>query len=256
MRQRLAVHLIGDEAVLQRLADRDAFDEIRGLVERRPVGAVEHELDRLLLEPDLVEHVLEANPGEARAAHRAVAPFDAGHVRLEQAAAVARALADRDHLGRRHRLEVVEGELDPAIGAVAADREPPGLGVDVRNVGQVIAHEERVVRGDRGAEGRHRALVVRRPIGELDQGLLAGQGLEDGLGAGAGRQRLRQIERRRRGFEGVEADPGTGDNGADAGALEQTASADHRCSSLMLHPGPNYLRPWTVGFIFQTADMT
>ncbi len=111
MRQRRAVHLVGDERrVLHRLPDRNALDEVGRLVDRRAVGAVEHDLDRLLLHADLVEHVLEPRALPARAAHGAVAPFDARNVRLEEAAAVAGALVDGDHFAGRQRLELVERE--------------------------------------------------------------------------------------------------------------------------------------------------
>jgi hypothetical protein len=86
-------------------------------------------------------------------------------VRLKQAAPVAGALVDGDHLGGRHGLEIVEAERGLTAGAFAADLELPGLGVDelvvgLGNVRQMIAHEEGVVRRDRGAEILDRRLVL------------------------------------------------------------------------------------------------
>ena len=190
-----AVHLVGDQrGVLDPLPHRNAFDEIGSLVVRWAIGAAEDDLDRLLLQADLVEHVLEPRALPARAAHRAVAPFDARHVRLKQAAAIARALIDGNHLGGGHRLEIVERDLRCAIGAIAADGKLPGLGVDLGNDRQVIAHEERVVRRDRGAEIFERRFVVGRPVAELDERLLSRLRVEHGAGAHAVRHCGRQVE--------------------------------------------------------------
>src|SRR5262249_47360461 len=103
-----------------------ALGEFRGLLTDAAVGGVEDDLGRFLRHPDLVEQILEPGALPARAAHGAVAPFDARHVGLEQAAPVARALTERDHLDRRELLEVIETEPDLAIGAVPADAQRPG----------------------------------------------------------------------------------------------------------------------------------
>ena len=47
---------------------------------------------------------------------------------------------------------IVEGKLDPTIGAFAAHREPPRPGIDGGNVGEVVADEKGVVGRDRSAE--------------------------------------------------------------------------------------------------------
>ena len=73
-------------------------------------------------QPDFVEHVLEPRALPARAAHGAIAPFDAGDMRVGQAAAVAGALIDRDDLIGRQLFQIVEREFGLAVGAVAADR--------------------------------------------------------------------------------------------------------------------------------------
>ena len=83
MRQRCAVHLVGDDCrLIDRLPDRDALDEVWRLVDRGAVGAIEHDFDRLFFQTGLVEHVLESGAFPARATHGAVAPFNALHVRL------------------------------------------------------------------------------------------------------------------------------------------------------------------------------
>src|SRR5262249_43318833 len=90
VRQRRSIHFIGHErGVLDRLPGRDALDEVGGLVGNARIGAVEDDLDRLLLKADLVQKVLEPRAFPARAAHRAVAPLHPGDVRLEKAAPVA-----------------------------------------------------------------------------------------------------------------------------------------------------------------------
>src|SRR6202022_983993 len=114
----------------------------------------------------------------------AVPPLDAGDVRLEQTAPVARALADRNHFVGGQALQALEIDLHLTVRTVTADRELPGLGIDLRNVGEMIAHEERVVGRDRRAEIFDRRLVVRRPVGQFDQWLLARQRVEDGLATG------------------------------------------------------------------------
>src|SRR5262249_13060173 len=88
----------------------------------------------------------------ARVAHRAVAELAAGDARLEEPAAVARALVDRDDLGRRHRLELLERQRQ-RLGDLATDLEPEAVRIDLlRDAGEVVADEERVV-------GRDRSLV-------------------------------------------------------------------------------------------------
>jgi hypothetical protein len=57
MQQNFAVHFISDERrLLDRFSYRKAFYEIGCLVEDRTVGAVEHHLDSVLLEPPCRAH--------------------------------------------------------------------------------------------------------------------------------------------------------------------------------------------------------
>jgi hypothetical protein len=91
MRQRLAIHRIGDERrLLDGFPHGEAFYEIRRLVEDRAVRAVEH-FDRLLIEPNQVEHILEPGALPARAAH-----LHAGDMGLNRSPAISRALTDGD----------------------------------------------------------------------------------------------------------------------------------------------------------------
>src|SRR5262245_46174237 len=233
VRQRHSDHLVGDERrVLDRFPGRDALDEVGGLVADGHVGAVEDDLDRLLLEAGLVQDVLEARALPARAAHGAVAPFHAGNVRLEQPAPVARAHVHRRQLDRRQGLEIVEGELGLAVRPLAADRELPGLGIDLRNTGEMVADEKRVVRRNRGAEIFQRRLVVGRPIAELDQRLLARQRIEHGAVAQALRQARRQLEAPGRDRRRSEPQPRAGEGKAGSGGSDEMATREHDGSSL------------------------
>src|SRR4029079_9808749 len=105
-----------------------------------------------------------------RIAHGAHAPFNALHVRREHAAAVARALAHGDDLGRLELpAQLLEVELERLLRRVAADLQPPRLRTDAANSREVIAHEESIVARDRLAEVIDRRLEIRRPIAALDE---------------------------------------------------------------------------------------
>src|ERR1700730_13533510 len=85
MRQRFAIHFIGDECrVLDSFPYRKAFCEIRSLVDGRPISAVEDDFDRVLLESNHVDHILEPSAFPARAADRAIAPLDASDMGLKK----------------------------------------------------------------------------------------------------------------------------------------------------------------------------
>src|SRR5439155_26325150 len=110
-----------ERAVLHRLPHGDTLDEIRGLRDDRSIRSVEHDLDCFLLDADFVEHVFKTSSLPTRAAHGAIAPFDARHVRLEQPPPIAGALVDSNHFDRWHLLEIIEGEFSLRIRAIAAD---------------------------------------------------------------------------------------------------------------------------------------
>jgi hypothetical protein len=122
-------------------------------------------------------------------------------MRLEQAAPIAGALVDRGHLGSRHLLEVIEREAGFAVRAVAADREPPLRCVDLRDIGHVVADEKRIVRRERRAEIFERRFIIRRPVGQLYERLLARQRVHDDFAARSLRQRSGQIRHGRFGRE-------------------------------------------------------
>ena len=67
--------------------------------------------------------------------------------------------------------ELIEGE---AQRRRASDAKAPFRGVDFGNVGEMPAHEEGIVGRDDAMEIAERRFVIRRPVGELDQRLLAG----------------------------------------------------------------------------------
>ena len=64
-------------------------------------------------------------------------------MRVREAAAIARALANGDEF---HRLvillQILEADLEGCRGAVSAHRKAPGGSVHIGNVGEMIAHEE------------------------------------------------------------------------------------------------------------------
>ena len=71
------------------------------------------------------------------------------------------------------------------VGALSANIQLPSTGVDLRNVREMIADEKFVVGGNDGAQISERRLVIRRPVGQFDQRLFAGQSVENGFRARA-----------------------------------------------------------------------
>src|SRR5262249_35572720 len=141
VRQRLAVHLVGDDRrLLHCLPYRDAFDEVRRLVDDWTVGAIEYNLDRFLLDAYLVQDITQPDAPPSAATHRAISPLHADDVRFKQAAPIAGALIDSGYFKCRHLLQGVESELGLRVGTFAADGQLPGLGIDLRNVREVISH--------------------------------------------------------------------------------------------------------------------
>ena len=72
------------------------------------VHAVEADLFDALLHAGLVEHGLQRHASPARVSHCAVAQLAAGHAGIEKAAAVARALIDRNQFDRGQLLEILQ----------------------------------------------------------------------------------------------------------------------------------------------------
>jgi len=105
----------------------------------------------------------------ARIAHRAIAELTAGHPRVEEAAAVARTLVDRDEFDRRQLPDLPQRQLELAID-LALDCKHKLIRIEiVGNVGEVVADEKGVVRRDRAfIENRERRLKLRRAAGQAD----------------------------------------------------------------------------------------
>jgi hypothetical protein len=157
------------DLAVARVVDVERLDEVGRRSDHRLVEAVEHDLARPGLDAGLVEHGLERHALPARVAHRAVAELAARDARLEEPAAVARALVDRDDLGRRHRPELGERQRQ-RLCDLAADLEPEAVRIDLlRDAGEVVADEERVAGRDRSlVEHAERRLELRRALGEPD----------------------------------------------------------------------------------------
>jgi hypothetical protein len=113
---------------------------------------------------------------------------------LEQPAPIARALAHRDNFCPRQLSKVLDAHLDGAIRAFAADLEFPTTDIDFRNVGEMVSHEESIVRGDGRSEIFDWRLIVRRPVSQLNERLLARESIENRFCACTRGQGRRKIE--------------------------------------------------------------
>ena len=222
--QILAVHAIGQHHLaVAGVIDVERLGEIRRRVHHRAVEAAEHHLLGASLHAGHIEHGLERYAMPARTSHGAVAELAAGDAWGEEAAAVAGALIDGDELGRLQLADILQRQGQRLVDlALYLQRELVGVDVE-RDAGEVIAHEERVVRRDRAivedGEGR---LELRRPTGQADHRPLLRIG-HDGPFAIVERQRQRVGERARRGKS-------RGQRG-HTGALHQFSSVDHMASS-------------------------
>ena len=117
-------------------------------------------------------------PRQSGVAHRTRSPLHAGHVRIGEAAPIAGALADGGDLDLLEaRLQLVQRQRERSGRSFAADIELPGGRVDPRDLGEVIADEEGVVRRDRVGEIGRRRFVIGRARGEPDQRALPGERL-------------------------------------------------------------------------------
>jgi hypothetical protein len=90
--------------------------------------------------------------------------LDAGDMGLKQSAAISRALADGGDFERRQFIQLVDADLQIAVGALSAQIQFPRTSVDLRNVREMIADEKFVVGGDGGAQISERCLVIGRPV--------------------------------------------------------------------------------------------
>ena len=178
MRQRLSVHLEGNDRVwIIRLGHGDALHEVGRLARRTDIRAIQHDFHGIGREACLGQHVLQAHAFPARVAHGAIAPFNAGNMRLRQPTAVAGALADS------HDLDLLETGFQiserEAQRRRAADVQGPFGRIDLRDIGQVITHEESVIGRHDILEHVDRTFEIRRAITQLDQWALARQRLQD-----------------------------------------------------------------------------
>jgi hypothetical protein len=114
---------------------------------------------------------------------------------LGEAATISRAMADLSDIDMLEpALQFGHRQLEQVRSGVAADPQPPAPQIDaLRNIGEVVANKEGVVRGDRLREEGDRSLVVRRAIRKFDERLLTGERVQDSRVVFATRQPERQI---------------------------------------------------------------
>jgi len=160
-RQRLAVHLVGDDRVgVHGLGHRHLTDE-GGHRAERPVAAVHDDVPRRVAHTGFRQDVGQPCAGPARVADGAALPLDAGHRGLEERAAVARAFERHRDGGTRHRLERLERQRERGPDeAVHLQRQI--LHERQRWRGHVRPHVELIVRRDPRIEQPDRRLVVGR----------------------------------------------------------------------------------------------
>ena len=114
LREGLAVQLVGDDRVGQRLLELDRAVE-GGHFDRRAIGAEEVQVPGGGFDSDVLQDVGEARSRPARVAHGSALPLNAGHARLVEGAPVAGAL---ENAGRRRAgkaSQVRESERDRSL---------------------------------------------------------------------------------------------------------------------------------------------
>ncbi len=160
--ERLAVHAGGEEGVrVQGDGERQAALEGRApAVHRAGVGSGEDDLHGGRLDPGPVGEEAEGDSREVCAAHRLLAPLQAGRAGCHQAAAVARAFHDDVEFPVLHREQLGVADVEGSRRG-AADPQPPTVGRGRRDA-EVVAYEEGPHGCDRlGERGRRRLGVVR-----------------------------------------------------------------------------------------------
>jgi len=152
------------------------------------------------LQAGAVEDVTQPDPGPERITHRAVVHWPPATPRADRPRPVPRALVHRRDLDLRQRREVVERDRERTVH-FAADRDAVRARIDVlRDVAQMPAHEERVVRCvDALIEHGERRLELRRSRRQDEQRALlrkreqrpftVREGQLDRIGKGSNRQR-------------------------------------------------------------------
>ena len=178
------------------MVEIERLEEGGGLRDDRLVEALEGYLNRPSLHAHPRQERFERDALPARVAHRSVRQLPAGDARLEEGAAVAAALIDRDNLdGLEAGLEVGERKGAGLID-LAADLEAERIRIDrLRQAGEMVTDKKGVVRGQNAlVEDAERRLKTRRPGGQPDQRPLARIGDERAL-AIPDRERDRLVRR-------------------------------------------------------------
>jgi len=152
-----------------------ALRKSEGAGQHRRVEAIERHLLGAGADAGFLEHRLQRNADPAGIAHRTVGELRAEHAWRRKSATVTRALIHRHHFdGLRERLQLIERQAERTLDQTL-HREAVRVRVDDRReVGQVIAHEECIVRSDRTlVEHRERRFQMRRTRVHADQRALA-----------------------------------------------------------------------------------
>jgi hypothetical protein len=144
--------------------------------------------------------------------------------RRDKSAAVPRALVHRHGLDRVELFEILQREFRGLVD-LALDLDGERVGIDVeRDAGEVIAHEERVIRRD-GAfvEHRERRLELGRTAGQPDHRALLR--ILDERPLAVLKRHGHRIEGQR--AEGAECRPGAERKNAGACSFDKVSSVEH-----------------------------
>jgi hypothetical protein len=154
---------------------------------------------------------------------------------LGEAATISRAMADLSDIDMLEpALQFGHRQRERVRSGVAADPQPPAPQIDaLRNIGEVVANKEGVVRGDRRREEGDRGLVVRRAIRKFDQRLLVRGRVQDGRVVFRHPAPERQIEALR-GRSRPRQQPWDGEGQNAAQPLQDSSTFEHVTSRIEL----------------------
>ncbi len=182
--ERLAVHLVGDEHVVECLADRQRPTHVT-LVDTAAdddgIEALGQHVDGVAPQPGPPQQQRQWDAAPAGRTDCAEAPLRAARrlalLGAEEAASVAGALDEGGRGPRRQPPELAVAQVERTANTAAVHPQPPGAGVD-QGSGGVVADEEALVRSDQplGRDGVPARLGVRA----VDDEPLGRQGLDDG----------------------------------------------------------------------------
>ncbi len=140
--QHLAVHAIGDQAIVERLGERDRARHRRG------VGALRQDPFGVRLEAGLVEQQLQRHAGVFDAMHHAVGVLAAIELRAAPLhAAIGRAFQEMDAVDAREALHVVKRE-DQRLVDQAMHHQPVVGRIDLGDAGMMPLEAQPVRRDD------------------------------------------------------------------------------------------------------------